>query len=165
MVGSRVYHHTPLTPVIESSPWIVMVYATPDARRAVAGIFRTSEQGDPTYLFRPRGLDMGRSYKVTWSNRSSRRRSPVNGWLEMALRCGSMPISLRSCCYSRANEEKDARGWYNLFAKRCVMRKSDTDGKISASQRVELYIKKAIYSGALRPRERIIEDDREARNV
>ena len=28
------------------------------------------------------------------------------------------------------------------------MRKSDTDGKISASQRVELYIKKAIYSGS-----------------
>jgi DNA-binding GntR family transcriptional regulator len=39
------------------------------------------------------------------------------------------------------------------------MAKTDTEGKISASQRVELYIKKAIYAGALRPRERIIEDD------
>jgi len=39
------------------------------------------------------------------------------------------------------------------------MAKSDTEGKLSASQRVELYIKKAIYAGALRPRERIIEDD------
>jgi len=39
------------------------------------------------------------------------------------------------------------------------MPKSDTDSKVSAGQRVELYIKKAIYSGALRPRERIIEDD------
>jgi alpha-galactosidase len=69
MVGSRVYHHTPLTPVMESSPWMVLEYATPDSRRAVAGIFRTSQDGDPTYVFRPRGLDIGRRYKVTWGNR------------------------------------------------------------------------------------------------
>ena len=39
------------------------------------------------------------------------------------------------------------------------MSKTEDDRKLSASQRVELYIKKAIYSGALRPRERIIEED------
>ena len=39
------------------------------------------------------------------------------------------------------------------------MIKSQTEGKLSASQRVEFHIKEAIYSGALRPRERIIEDD------
>ena len=39
------------------------------------------------------------------------------------------------------------------------MVKGQKDGKLSASQRVEQHIKKAIYSGALRPRERIIEDD------
>src|SRR5437667_9744818 len=39
------------------------------------------------------------------------------------------------------------------------MSKTENDRKLSASQRVELYIKKAIYSGALRPRERIIEED------
>ena len=69
MVGSRVYHHTPLTPLLESSPWVVLEYATPDSRRAVAGLFRTSQQGDPLYIFRPRGLDVSRKYKVTWSNR------------------------------------------------------------------------------------------------
>jgi alpha-galactosidase len=70
MVGSRVYHHTPLTPLIESSPWVALEYATPDNRRAVAGIFRTSQQGEPQYIFRPRGLDAGRKYKVRWGNRS-----------------------------------------------------------------------------------------------
>src|SRR5438477_11381939 len=39
------------------------------------------------------------------------------------------------------------------------MAKTDNERKPSASQRVELHIKKAIYSGALRPRERIIEED------
>lgn len=39
------------------------------------------------------------------------------------------------------------------------MVKNERDGKLSASQKAEQYIKKAIYSGALRPRERIIEDD------
>ncbi len=69
MVGSRVFHHTPLTPLLESSPWVVLEYAAPDSRRAVAGIFRTSEQGDHTYRFRPRGLDFSRAYKVTMENR------------------------------------------------------------------------------------------------
>ena len=32
-------------------------------------------------------------------------------------------------------------------------------GKVSASQKVEQYIKKAIYSGALKPRERVIEEE------
>lgn len=39
------------------------------------------------------------------------------------------------------------------------MVKNEREGKISASQKAEQYIKKAIYTGALRPRERIIEDD------
>src|SRR5437868_10101165 len=39
------------------------------------------------------------------------------------------------------------------------MAKTGIDQKLSASQRVELHIKKAIYAGELRPRERIIEDD------
>jgi DNA-binding GntR family transcriptional regulator len=39
------------------------------------------------------------------------------------------------------------------------MAKTDKDRKLSASQRVERHIKKAIYAGELRPRERIIEED------
>jgi DNA-binding GntR family transcriptional regulator len=40
-----------------------------------------------------------------------------------------------------------------------TMAKTDKDRKLSASQRVELHIKKAIYAGSLKPRERIIEED------
>ena len=39
------------------------------------------------------------------------------------------------------------------------MTKTEKDRKLSASQRVERHIKKAIYAGELRPRERIIEED------
>jgi hypothetical protein len=69
MINSRVYHHTPLAPMLEPSPWIVLEYATPDAARAAVGLFRTSQDGDPVFRFIPRGLDLGRSYRVTFHNR------------------------------------------------------------------------------------------------
>jgi alpha-galactosidase len=68
MVGCRVYHHTPLTPVMEASPWMVMEYAAPDARRATAWLYRTAQTGDPVFVYRPRGLDFGRTYRVTFGN-------------------------------------------------------------------------------------------------
>ena len=69
MVGGRVYHHTPVMPLLEASPWVVLEYATQDSRRAVAALFRTSHLGDATYRFIPRGLDLARTYRVTFSNR------------------------------------------------------------------------------------------------
>jgi len=68
MVGSRVYHHTPVLPIAEPSPWLVLEYATPDSKRAVAGLFRTAQSGDDTFVFKPRGLDLGKTYLVTFSN-------------------------------------------------------------------------------------------------
>jgi DNA-binding GntR family transcriptional regulator len=44
------------------------------------------------------------------------------------------------------------------MASRASVKKQKT-AQLSASQRVELYIKNAIYAGALKPRERIIEDE------
>jgi DNA-binding GntR family transcriptional regulator len=52
---------------------------------------------------------------------------------------------------------------YNHSANTDTMAKRERDGKLSASQRVERHIKKAIYAGELRPRERIIEEDIAAR--
>jgi alpha-galactosidase len=69
MVGSRVYHHTPMTPLLEPSPWVVLEYAARDYRRGVVTLFRTSGTGDPVYILRPRGLDAGRTYRVTFCNR------------------------------------------------------------------------------------------------
>jgi alpha-galactosidase len=68
MVGSRVYHHTPATPLLEGSPWMVMEYATPDRRRAVGWLFRTAQSGQPVFVFHPRGLDFSRTYRVLVGN-------------------------------------------------------------------------------------------------
>ena len=64
----RVYHHTPLTPMMEGSPWVVLEYAAPDSQKALGWFFRTSESGDSTFRFMPRGLDLSRTYDVTFSN-------------------------------------------------------------------------------------------------
>lgn len=68
MIGSRVYHHTPFLNMMEPTPWLVLEYASPDSRRAVATLFRTSDVGDHTYIFRPRGLDYGRIYRLKLMN-------------------------------------------------------------------------------------------------
>ncbi len=65
---SVVYHHTPLTPYLSQSPWVVLEYASADKKRAVATVFRTSNFEDPVYRFVPRGLDASASYKVTFEN-------------------------------------------------------------------------------------------------
>ena len=49
----RVYHHTPLTPMLEGSPWVVLEYATPDSQKDLGWLFRTSESGDRSVPFHP----------------------------------------------------------------------------------------------------------------
>lgn len=67
---SVVYHHTPLTPYFSESPWLVLEYASPDKKRDVATLFRTSNLEDPVYQFVPRGLDASLAYKVTLEDRA-----------------------------------------------------------------------------------------------
>jgi len=64
----RVYHHTPFLPVLGEAPWCVLEYADADGARAVVGLFRTSACGDDTFVLRPRGIDAGRTYRVTFDN-------------------------------------------------------------------------------------------------
>ena len=64
MANSLVYHHTPVLPMMEPSPWVVLEYAAPEKTREVVGIFRTSQGGDPLYRFEPRGIDFSRNYSV-----------------------------------------------------------------------------------------------------
>jgi alpha-galactosidase len=68
MLGGRVYHHTPAPALMRGTPWVVMEYASADARRAVGWLFRTSQAGESTFTFLPRGLDRGHNYRVTLSN-------------------------------------------------------------------------------------------------
>jgi len=75
----RVYHHTPFTPMLEGSPWVVLEYATPDSQKGLGWIFRTDESGDAVYRFTPRGLDLSKTYEVTFSN--SGRALEIPGYL------------------------------------------------------------------------------------
>jgi alpha-galactosidase len=67
---SLVYHHTPLTPYLSQSPWLVLEYGSPDKKRSVATLFRTSNFEDSVYHFVPRGLDAALTYRVTLENRA-----------------------------------------------------------------------------------------------
>jgi len=64
----RVFHHTDLLPLFELTPWCVLEYAAVDRSRAVVGLFRTADIGEDCYTLYPRGLDLGRDYRVTFDN-------------------------------------------------------------------------------------------------
>jgi alpha-galactosidase len=68
MANSLVYHHTPVLPMMEPSPWVVLEYAAPDRKKEVVGLFRTSQSGDPVYRFEPRGVDLSKNYSVRFVN-------------------------------------------------------------------------------------------------
>jgi alpha-galactosidase len=86
----KVYHHTPVLPRTELGDWAVLEYATPDHRRGYAGIFRLGNAKSDDYLFRPRGLDVAKIYKVTFDNAQN---SVVLSGLELQERGLSLRIS------------------------------------------------------------------------
>ena len=67
----KVYHHTPVVPNTEPGEWVVLEHVTPDRTRGYSGIFRLAGAAEDHYLFRPRGLDVSKTYKVTWDNTRS----------------------------------------------------------------------------------------------
>ena len=68
MANGLVYHHTPILPMMDPSPWVVLEYGSLDKRKDVTGIFRTSQFGDSTYKFMPRGIDFSKSYSIHFQN-------------------------------------------------------------------------------------------------
>jgi alpha-galactosidase len=64
----RVYHHTPVLPNDQAGEWVVFEYVSDDVHRAYAGIFRLAGAREPTYVFRPRGLERDQRYRVTFDN-------------------------------------------------------------------------------------------------
>ena len=64
----RVFHHTPVLESWKAHDWCVLEYASVDASRSIAGVFRLSGAGGKEYVFRPRGLDEGRRYRVIFEN-------------------------------------------------------------------------------------------------
>jgi alpha-galactosidase len=68
MADGLVFHHTPVLPLMEPSPWVVLEYAKRDGRSSVVGLFRTSQSGEPVFHVIPRGLDFSRTYDVKFGN-------------------------------------------------------------------------------------------------
>jgi len=68
MINGKVFHHTPMLPVMDSSPWCVLEYAKPDRSASVSVLLRTSCEkigNDPdNYIFHPRGIDPSVTYNV-----------------------------------------------------------------------------------------------------
>ncbi len=65
---SRVYHHAPVSARggVASSGFFAMEFADPDRSRGWATLIRIGPSDSDTYLFKPRGLDRGRTYEVTF---------------------------------------------------------------------------------------------------
>lgn len=73
---SRVYHHAPISVDggVESGGWFAMEMAAPDRSRGWATLMRTRIGGGCTseFILRPRGLDPGRTYRVTFDSMGCR---------------------------------------------------------------------------------------------
>ena len=69
MPGCRVFHHTPEVRIdgAERTPYCVWEYAAADGHAALVGIFKLTDAPEP-FVFRPRGLDAGASYRVRFDN-------------------------------------------------------------------------------------------------
>ena len=68
MSTSRIYHHTPAFDGPEPQGWGVLELAARDRTRGIIGLFQLAAPRTPEYVLRPRGLDPGRRYQVTWDN-------------------------------------------------------------------------------------------------
>ncbi|MHB1294178.1 MAG: alpha-galactosidase [Anaerolineae bacterium] len=64
----RMYHHTPDVTGYDPCGWGVLELASRDRTKAIAGLFRLSDPAEPEYVFRFRGIDIGRRYRVTFDN-------------------------------------------------------------------------------------------------
>ncbi|MBI4585946.1 MAG: alpha-galactosidase [Planctomycetes bacterium] len=68
----KVYHHAPINAKDnwDSGPWFVMEFVSPDRKKGWAMVVSYPKNQSLTYLFRPRGLDAQKKYKVTFDNTS-----------------------------------------------------------------------------------------------
>ncbi len=74
-----VFHHTPDAAVNNGSPWCVLEYARQDRSSGYAGVFKLkNDMTDNEYLFKPRGIDISKSYKVTLDNDGQH--LVISGW-------------------------------------------------------------------------------------
>jgi hypothetical protein len=72
LAACKVYHHTPVLQGKDPSGFCVLEYVSEDAGGGYAGIFRLLDEGQNTYHFKSRGLDLEARYRVTFCNSSSK---------------------------------------------------------------------------------------------
>jgi alpha-galactosidase len=94
----KMYHHAPVSSRggVESSGWCVTEYAAPDGAQGWATIFRIGDSESDTYLFTPRGLDHGETYRVTFDSgwhRQQGKTATIAGW---RLMCEGLQIRLEA---------------------------------------------------------------------
>lgn len=66
----KMYHHSPVSSKggVTSSGWFAMEYTAPNRSKGWATIVRIGTTDSDTYLFKPRGLDRGKTYRVTFDS-------------------------------------------------------------------------------------------------
>jgi len=66
----RMFHHAPVSARggVTSSGWFAVEFASPDRSRGWATVVRTGDSESDTFLLLPRGLDPGRTYRVTFDS-------------------------------------------------------------------------------------------------
>ncbi len=74
-----------------STGWFRMEFATPDRAKAWATIVRVGSSNSPVYVFKPRGLDRGKTYRLTFD--STGETVTMTG---MELVRGGVPVRLES---------------------------------------------------------------------
>jgi alpha-galactosidase len=76
----QVYHHAPVSAHggVTSSPWFAMEYGNPTRTKAWATVVRLAQSKSDFYLFKPRGLDPARVYRVTLDSTGTT--SSAEGW-------------------------------------------------------------------------------------
>jgi len=64
------YHHAPVSAHggVTSGGWFAVEFAAPDGSRGWATVIRTGAGPSDAYHFVSRGLDAGRTYRVTFDN-------------------------------------------------------------------------------------------------
>ncbi|MBI2842512.1 MAG: alpha-galactosidase [Armatimonadetes bacterium] len=90
---SKVYCHAPVsaTTGIASGGWFAVEYASPDRKKGWATIIRLGESDSDTYVLKPKGLNPGKKYKVTFDGQGTQ--AVVDG---LTLMQSGLPVHLQA---------------------------------------------------------------------
>ena len=67
----KMYHHTPVVLGLQGRGWVVNEFVSKDATAAYATVFRLSNTKENAWIFKPRGLDLSKNYKVSFVGKSA----------------------------------------------------------------------------------------------